>query len=314
MNGWFYSKPGIVNDEQVGPVTSQDLLALAQAGKIKPTTLVIHANQTRNEWVEMKRLPAAMTAYRDGERQREEETHQQQLMKAEQVRQDRAAAMAEREAKYSQVRKFLNEDQDPDAVNRIYARVIDILTDQEEIEYIAVQKKPIVTIAPDCVVLTNRRVILFRPKPLGGWDMRDSKWLDIGDARIKEGIVGSTLTFFTVGGGQETIDYLPKRQARMLYRIAQQREEFVFELRRQRRMEETRAGASQVVINNQGAATPVAQPTDSAIPAQASSSSSGGGAAVDPVARLQQAQQMLQAGLITDDEFAEVKKKILGSL
>ena len=34
----------------------------------------------------------------------------------------------------------------------------------EEIGYIAVQKKPAVTIFPDSIVVTNKRIILCKPK------------------------------------------------------------------------------------------------------------------------------------------------------
>jgi hypothetical protein len=58
------------------------------------------------------------------------------------------------------IKKFLNEEQDPAIVQQVYTKVSQILTKEEEILYIAVQNKPIVNIAPRCVVLTNRRFII----------------------------------------------------------------------------------------------------------------------------------------------------------
>ena len=44
--------------------------------------------------------------------------------------------------------KFLNDQQDPKAVEKVYNRLNDLLTTGEEIVYIATQKKPLVNILP----------------------------------------------------------------------------------------------------------------------------------------------------------------------
>ncbi len=62
------------------------------------------------------------------------------------------------------IKKFLNEEQDPKSVEKLMEKVSGLLTSDEEVEYIAVQKKPAVTILPDSIVVTNKRVILCKPK------------------------------------------------------------------------------------------------------------------------------------------------------
>ena len=57
--------------------------------------------------------------------------------------------------------KFLTDEQDPKAVEKVYLRLVDLLTTGEEIYYIAVQKKPLVNLLPDCIALTNKRILFF---------------------------------------------------------------------------------------------------------------------------------------------------------
>ena len=59
-------------------------------------------------------------------------------------------------------RRYLNEEQDPAATKRAYSQVKQILTTGEEILYIAVQKPMMLSLSPDCVVLTNKRFIIYK--------------------------------------------------------------------------------------------------------------------------------------------------------
>src|ERR1700710_2525963 len=140
------------------------------------------------------------------------------------------------------IEKFLNEEQDPKTVEKIYLRLADLLTTGEEILYIAVQKKPIVNILPDCIALTNKRILFFTPANLGlSIKFVDFVWKDIHDVYIKEEIIGAIFSVRTTNGGEMGVDYLPKVQARKLYQYAQERKEEEREARRQRELEEKRA-------------------------------------------------------------------------
>src|SRR6201996_930941 len=140
------------------------------------------------------------------------------------------------------IEKFLNEEQDPKTVEKIYLRLADLLTTGEETLYIAVQKKPVVNLFPDCVAITNKRVLFFTPANLGlSIKFIDFVWKDIVDVVIKEEIIGAIFTIRTTNGGEMGVDYLPKVQARKLYQYAQQRKEDEREARRQRDLEEKRA-------------------------------------------------------------------------
>jgi hypothetical protein len=121
------------------------------------------------------------------------------------------------------LKKILNEDQDPKAIEKITSKLENLLMSNEEVGYIAVQKKPAVTILPDSIVVTNKRIILCKPKNLGlSMEFIDYDWDDIAGSFVKEGILGADFTFTTKSNLTQTIDYLPKNQARKLYTYAKE--------------------------------------------------------------------------------------------
>lgn len=147
--------------------------------------------------------------------------------------------------------KFLTEEQDPKAVEKVYLRLVDLLSSGEEIIYIAVQKKPIVNLFPDCVALTNKRVLFFTPANLGlTIKFIDFVWKDIVDVYTKEEIIGAIFSIKTTKGAEMGVDYLPKVQARKLYQYAQERKEAEREARRQRELEEKRAESGAVQLED----------------------------------------------------------------
>lgn len=121
------------------------------------------------------------------------------------------------------LKKILNEDQDPKAIEKITSKLSNLLMTNEEVGYIAVQKKPAVTILPDSIVVTNKRIILCKPKNLGlSMEFIDYDWDDIAASFVKEGILGADFTFSTKSDLTHTVDYLPKNQARKLYTYAKE--------------------------------------------------------------------------------------------
>lgn len=198
------------------------------------------------------------------------------------------------------LKKFLNEDQDPKAIEKVAVKLNGILMTGEEVEYIAVQKKPAVNISPDCVALTNKRIIFFRTKNLGlSIEFQDYIWKDVADCHLKEEIFGAEFMVKTVKGQLNKIDYLPKSQARKLYTVAQEQEEIQKEIRRQRDLEDKRAAAGNVTVTSGNPTNP--QPTQQS-PQD------------DPMASLQKLKMLLDNGLVTQEEFDIKKSEILTRL
>jgi len=195
-------------------------------------------------------------------------------------------------------KKYLNESQDPKTVEKVLTKVNELLTKEEKIEYIAVQKKPALNISPDSIALTNKRILFCRPRKFGlSMSFQDYLWKEIADCHIKEGILGATFTIKKIkGGGIISLDYLPKSQARLLYRYAQEREEEMEEYRRQRELENSRARAGGGITVN----------TTSDEGKQEKEN--------DPIANLKKLKQLLEQELISQDEFNTKKSEILSKL
>lgn len=122
-----------------------------------------------------------------------------------------------------QFKKFLNEEQDPKAIEKITSKLNDLLMKNEEVGYIAVQKKPAITVFPDSIILTNKRIIICKPKNLGlSMDFTDYTWDDIASTFVKENILGSEFSFGTKTDLTISIDYIPKTQARKIYTYAKE--------------------------------------------------------------------------------------------
>jgi hypothetical protein len=122
-----------------------------------------------------------------------------------------------------QIKRFLNEEQDPKAIEKVTSKLNDLLMKNEEIGYIAVQKKPALTVFPDSIVLTNKRIIICQPKNLGlSMDFIDYAWDQVEGTFVKENILGSAFSFSTKTDVNVSIDYIPKIQARKIFTYAKE--------------------------------------------------------------------------------------------
>ncbi|MCF5974177.1 PH domain-containing protein, partial [Xanthomonas perforans] len=163
-------------------------------------------------------------------------------------------------------------------------------------------KKMVMNLSPDAVVLTNRRFIVVYPKLLG-MTFRDFPWRKVLDVHMSEQMLGATIMCRTTQGAYASIDSLPKKQARRVYAYAQQVEESAYEQRQQLEIDKLRAAAGGVVVHAPGA-------HGAAVPLQASAVP----AIDDPVQVLSKLKQLLDAGLITQDEFDAKKTEVLARL
>lgn len=189
---------------------------------------------------------------------------------------------------------FLTEEQEPEVVQRVYDRLKTLLTRGEEVRYIAVQKPlNVADLTREILVLTNRRIMHYRPRVLGGGEFTDYIWRDIKRTELTEGTFRSTLLITAVNDDSIRFDDVPKEQARRVYAIGQEMEENVREELRIREMEEKRAAAGGIVLQN---------PTPSATTPE------------DPMQALSTLKQLADANLITMDEYEKKKNEILTRL
>jgi hypothetical protein len=197
------------------------------------------------------------------------------------------------------ISRFITEDQDRDQVARVYEKLEQLLTSGETVLYIAVQKPVTFDPTPEIVALTNRRFMHYRQNVLGRAQFTDYIWRDLKEARLEEGVMRATLTLYALNGEVLRVDNLIKEQARRLYSICQEMEENVREELRLRTMEEKRAAAGGVILHGAGVMGAMGS---SAAPAE------------EPVQALSKLKQLMEAGLVTAEEYEAKKKEILARL
>lgn len=208
------------------------------------------------------------------------------------------------------IEQFLKDQQDPKAADKVYSRLNDLLNSGEEIVYIAVQKKPLVNITPDCVAITNKRIFFFTAANLGlSIKFVDFVWKDVIEVKIKEELLGAVFSIKTLNGTETSVDFLPKVQARKLYQYGQEREQAEREERRQRDLEEKRAASGTInpEINRFNASTPFAQPVAAPKPVEEAKPD-------ELTAKLKKLKTLFDNGLITQEEYNQKKMELLSEL
>jgi hypothetical protein len=156
------------------------------------------------------------------------------------------------------------------------------------------------------IAATSGRFIQIKRGILGGFEMTDFRWQDIGDARIKVGIFGADIymKIFTskdLAISEKSAEDLilkgfRKEGTQQIYRLAQAQDQSWREKRRIRELEELRAKSGGITLGN----SPGTQ--------------QAGNSSADVVAKLQEAKQMLDNKLITDSEYESIKARLISGL
>lgn len=117
--------------------------------------------------------------------------------------------------------QYLTDDQDPRTAEKVLGKLRDMLTSGEVVVYLAIQKKPAVTLIPDCIAITNKRIIFCIPENLGlTTNFITFTWEDVKEVSFKEEFFGSKFITVPQRGENVAIDYIPKVQARKLYQFS----------------------------------------------------------------------------------------------
>jgi hypothetical protein len=185
---------------------------------------------------------------------------------------------------------------DQATLKRLTKQAQQILVQDEQILGMAVQLRRFVGLRPDAAVVTNRRIIIFRPG-LFSLKFEDGLWRDMDDVALEESALSARLIFRFSDGRVVTVDRLTKESARRAYSIAEGKEEESLEVRRQRKMEEDRAKAGGVIVGGSAATLAPGMP-----------------AAGGTMAKLTQLKALFDAQLITEEEYKKRKEQVLSEL
>lgn len=213
------------------------------------------------------------------------------------------------------IEPFINDEQDPKTAEKVLSKIADMLTPGEQVIYLAVQKKPAVTLIPDCVVVTDKRIVFCIPGNLGlTTNFEIFSWKDIKEVSFKEEFFGAKFTAVPVSGENFTVEYIPKVQARKLYQFCNQQLERFRNLERERQEEKEKAlFAAQ---NPPVEPKPVADEIIQAMPSGPSVPVPEIAAALEDefTEKLQKLKRLFERGLITQEEYEAKKAEILSHL
>lgn len=146
--------------------------------------------------------------------------------------------------------RFLSDDQDPKAVEKVLGKLNDMLSSNEELIYLAVQKKPAVNLLPDCIAVSTKRIFYCEPGNFGiTMNFKDISWKSIKEVSFKEEFFGSKFICVPQQGENIITEYIPKVQARKLYQAAYEQLENFKEQARKTELEERRPMPSPVTVN-----------------------------------------------------------------
>lgn len=313
---WYYMSADFLgNSQMVGPITETELLGLIRQGKVTMQTQLMSPSRTKSSWYTVQQMPGMKRAV---EQIAEEQCEAKQKEADERARQ-RQLAVTARQTEIDRLRAHaaqISDSQNVALIGAIMERVQSILTTHENVEFIAVQEKPVMNISPDAIVATNRRLIFYRPKLLGRFEFQDYLWFDLHNAHFQKNLLGATFWAQHMSGQMVTMDYLPLTAAQTLYRMAQEREEQARLRRHEMHLDTLRAGAANVNVQTNVMSPPVtaeiipARATITAVhPAIEQSSSSD-----DLTRRLRKLKDMLDQGLITEEDFERRKREILAQV
>jgi len=121
------------------------------------------------------------------------------------------------------IERFLNEEQDPKTIEKVLGKLRDLLSSNEELIYIAVQKRPAVNLLPDCIAVTTKRLFYCEPANFGiTMNFKDISWKSIKEVSFKEELFGSKFICVPQQGENLVTEYIPKVQARKLYQATKE--------------------------------------------------------------------------------------------
>ena len=194
---------------------------------------------------------------------------------------------------------FITDDQDPKAVEKVLGKLQDLMTTGEQILYMAVQKKPAVTLLPDCIAVTNKRIFYCEPANLGlTMNFTDISWKNVKEVSFKEEFFGAKFICVPLHGENIATEYIPKTQARKLHQAVNEQLERYKDAIRQAEQE-----ASTPPVTPQPVPFIEPEPIIEIEPAED-----------ETTAKLRRLKSLFDKQLITQEEYESKKASILDSI
>jgi len=189
---------------------------------------------------------------------------------------------------------FLGDGQKKKMVRMILETMQQAAEPDEELLYIATQRKPIPDLTPEALALTNQRIFIFEK---GHFKSQYDDFLlkSVLTPKIKTGLFFSHITFSAGAGEVHGVRFLPKIQGKKCFQLFESR---IHEIRASRKTGKQTTPQPTTPTPVEAAKSPPGIPPELQEHEQAI------------LHRLETLKQMLEEDLITQDDF-EVKKKNL---
>lgn len=211
------------------------------------------------------------------------------------------------------IEQYLTDDQDPKTAEKVLGKLRDMLTSGEAIAYLAIQKKPAVTLIPDCIAVTNKRIVFYIPQNLGlTTNFITFAWAEVKEVSFKEEFFGSKFITVPQTGENVVIDYIPRVQARKLFQFCNEqlekqknipgKQDFETQKPSQRGQNDEDEYSSYIEIEEESSPfiqtqnTQVSEPED------------------EVTAKLKKLKTLFEKQLITQEEYESKKADILSNL
>ena len=208
------------------------------------------------------------------------------------------------------IEQYLTDDQDPKTAEKVLAKLRDMLTSGEAIIYLAIQKKPAVTLIPDCIAVTNKRIVFCIPGNLGlTTNFVTFTWNDIKEVSFKEEFFGSRFIAVPQKGENLSIDYIPKVQARKLYQFCNEQLEKLKELERNQNLDDRKV---HVALESEQENTSYTEIQEEHLPFLSREKNGPVTEAEDEMTvKLKRLKSLFEKQLITQEEYESKKAEIL---
>jgi hypothetical protein len=203
------------------------------------------------------------------------------------------------------IEQYLTDDQDAKTAEKVLAKLKDMLSPDEPVIYIAVQKMPGVTINPDSIAVSSKRIVFCIPENLGlTTNFITFYWADVKEVSFKEGFLGSKFIIIPQKGENVVTDYIPKVQARKLYQFCNE------QMEKHKTSTTGIASLSQneTIIDDYAAIIEDKHEADSLTSAENSQSEN------DLIQKLQKLKTLFEKELISQAEYERKKADILSQL
>ena len=116
---------------------------------------------------------------------------------------------------------FMDEGQEAEVVVQVYNILSEMLSGDEEIYYIAHQRKKFLRAHRDVVAVTNRRLLALTYH-LTSHDVDDYLWSSVVSVHAKEGLMGNVFAVRLANDRVVEVDDLPHAQIAKLVQLAQE--------------------------------------------------------------------------------------------